>query len=290
MMHRKSRTAARRIGMPLGETTKRTVRKRLAIAVTASVGMVAVANQANAAAITWGAAQDMAGDTDVLNTGTYFDALNFSGGPITVNDVTFNNAPSSSDPATDGAISVQYGDGIGAYGASFTTNAPSSTAYSNLTKAGAFGAGGSGTVTIGSVSAPLIIGDEYRVESWSYYTGDTSTATTIYDFGDASSVALLNQTGQYAVGTFTADATTQQYTFYTSTGHNFVNDVSVFDTTPVPEPASIGLLALSGDPATAPSAPWHDKEIRLEHVSAGRAKLAVSVTEYEMRIARRKIK
>jgi len=221
-----------------------------------TIGSLGLAAQLHAQTIVWGSAHNMTGNPDISTVGSYYDAVSLAG-PLTVNNgiagvggtnVLFNAAPG--DPATDGTISITYSDGTGAFGAPFTTGSPSSSSYSTLVNTGAFNAGGSDTVTIGG---GLIVGDTYQVESWSYYTGDSGTATTDYS-GSAGpdSVSLLNATGQYAVGTFVATASPEYYLFTADGGHGFVNDVSVRNLTPVstPEPATwammLGWLGLLG--------------------------------------------
>ena len=206
----------------------------------ALLGLLALTGSAHAQTISWASAQNMVGDTDVVANGTYFDAISFYSSALTVNGVTFNPI-SGGSPATDGKISVDYGDDIGAFGTPFTTTPPSSVAYSNLTDTGAFGAGGFNTVTISG----LTINDIYQVQSWSYYTGDSPTATTIYS--GTTPVSLLNATGQFAIGTFTATSSSETYEYATSSGHNFVNAISVRDITSdssVPEPSSTLLLGV----------------------------------------------
>jgi hypothetical protein len=209
--------------------------------------------QSQAQNITWGAAQNMVGDADVNvpANGILYDAVSFTSlyntsgnGPaptsLTVNGVTFNSFSSVTGTESgtlhdDGLIQITNGDGEGDYSSpNFSTRSPSSLNYSELVSSGAFGES-SGTVTLEA----LTVGDTYQVESWSFYSGDSATATTTYS--GATPVSLLNQTGQYAIGTFTATSPAETYTFSKSGGHNFMNAVDVFQT--VPEPATFGMLA-----------------------------------------------
>jgi hypothetical protein len=219
----------------------------------ALMGLLAMASPSKAQIITWGAAQDMTGNPDISTLGSYFDAAS-AYGTITVNNGvagvggtnTLFNALTG-NPASDGAISVTIGDGQGAYGASFTTATPSSTSYSDLVNTGVFGAGGASTVTL----TGLTVGSEYQIQSWSYYSGDSATATTDYSNGLLSSnplyvsdaVSLLNQTGQFAIGTFTATSADESFDFSTTGGHQFINDVSVRDlTVAAPEPSTWAMM------------------------------------------------
>lgn len=218
---------------------RRLASAKLAAAIAAAVVATAI-GRASAETITWGVAQNMTGDSDVLNNGTYFDAITmYQSGSLSVNGVTFNSATISGNVASDGTISVDFNDAVGDYTVAFTTNAPSSTTYSNLVNTGAFGNTSTNDVTI----AGLTVGHTYQVESWSFYSGDPNTTDTTYT--GTNSVSLNNAIGQYAVGTFLATSTSESFNYESSNAHNFVNDVSVRDLTATPEPASAGFLAMA---------------------------------------------
>jgi len=114
------------------------------------------------APIKWGAAQNMVGDSDIANTGVYFDAVTCFGSALTVNGVAFNSLGSGGNPRFDGKISVTFGDAVADYSAPFSTGAPSSANYSNLVNTGAYGEL-SNTVTLSN----LTVGDTYQIQSWS---------------------------------------------------------------------------------------------------------------------------
>lgn len=180
--------------------------------------------------IIWGAAQGMTGDTDVLNTGTYFDAATFHSSNVAVNGVTFN----SISGGTDGAdIAITSPNGL--FGSTFSTTPPSSPAYSQLNDTFGFGFTTSVNVTISN----LTIGDAYRVESWSFWTGAGSETMT-YTGTTPSVVSAL--TGEFVVGTFVATSNSETFSVV-GPAHNLVDAVSVFDTTSAPEPSTIALFA-----------------------------------------------
>jgi len=229
---------------------------RISVAV---VGFCLAARSAQAQNILWGSAQTMTGTNDVFNpTGsTLLDAITFNGSALTINGVTFNPANTSGNSHADGTgiITVTNGDSTGAFGASFTTTAPSSASYSSLLNAGTFGeftsANSSDLVTLGSVTSPLTIGDSYDVEAWSYYTGDDPTTFTTYS--GTNTVLLENHIGQYAIGSFTATSATETFNYYITgpQGHDFINAVSLFQAAPIPEPSTtcsltIGFFVLVG--------------------------------------------
>jgi hypothetical protein len=88
----------------------------------------------------------------------------------------------------------------------------------------------------------LTIGNTYQVEVWS---ADITQGAFITDLSGSNSVSLNPNIGQYAVGTFTATATTLQFNAQgdgTST-ISMLNAISVRDiTAAVPEPSTYALL------------------------------------------------
>lgn len=187
--------------------------------------------------ITWGTAQSMVGNTDVSAVGNAFDAATFHSANVTVNGVTFNTLGSSN---TDGKISIYAPNGVGPYTTAFTTSSPSSAAYSQLTDTLGFGYYASGTVTISGLTS----GHTYQVQAWSYWTGAGSGESTSFTAGNT--VTLNTAIGQYVIGTFTAAATTQTFT-YGATGHCIINAVSVRDTSVSVPAAPTGLTATAGN-------------------------------------------
>ncbi len=118
---------------------------------------------------------------------------------------------------------------------------------------GVFNAGGTSTVTIGG---SLQLGHTYQVQVWSYYSNDSGTATTnlsgITTPGGTvtlDAVSLLNQTGQFAIGTFTSNGNPLVFDFTADGGHGFINAVSVRDLTVAPEPSTWAIAAWRSRPA-----------------------------------------
>jgi hypothetical protein len=146
----------------------------------------------------------------------------------------------SGSTGSDGIISVDIGGGS-TYVNGFSGG---SAAYTNVVSHGADFAGGS--VTIGSVSHPLTINDTYQVEIWDYWNGGPYQA-----FVQGSPAETFAYPAyQFAIGTFTATATTETFSVTgapTSNGAGFLNDIVVRET---PEPSTwammLGGLALLG--------------------------------------------
>ena len=155
-------------------------------------------SSAHATPITWGAAHDLTGASDVLNTGSpvYAYAISTDVGPRTVNGVTFAVGNINGGGTN---VTISGGQAAGAY---FPLSSPAG--YQGILRGAVFANSGSGaamTVTLKN----LVIGQQYAVQVWSSNVDYGGTPTT-YD--GAVSLALA-PTGQYAIGTFTADATTQ---------------------------------------------------------------------------------
>jgi hypothetical protein len=197
--------------------------------------------------IDWGSVVSLSTDTDVQTNGIVFDAVNGLQAGITattVNGVTFNGLTLVSGTLNDGStgtdgIVTWYADG-NAYNPGFTGG---SAAYqyviNNVNDAN------DGSVTIGNVLHPLTIGDEYQIQAFgAYYHGGYGANLT----GDPS-VTFLDYSGGYSIGTFTATATTETFTYggvngYANGGNaGFLNDIVIENVT-IPEPGTWALIGL----------------------------------------------
>lgn len=210
------------------------VRRGILAAVAAGLAIVAVSPRGEAGTITWGSPQTIVGDTDVVATGSKIYAFNFGDGALvgstTVNGVTFAPfaipypSPQPPKTVTVGNVTLTespddlYGyDGLGS----------TSTPYSNLSKryktllqsAAYASAPGTITVTLGGLTPS----QQYVVQWWasdsSLTYGSLITATggntvTL----DSNTTNAYGGVGQYAIGTFTAAGTTEQFTLDGSVG------------------------------------------------------------------------
>jgi hypothetical protein len=195
--------------------------------------------------IAWGSKTAMMGDVDLATNGTYFDAVNTymdNGGvndyvTTTVGTTTFNvltadGYSGSETVGTDGTITV--GEDGGSYaGDGFVGG---STNYNYVVNKGSDA--NAGFITIGSLAHPLTLGDTYQVEIWSVWTHGPYEGEAIGD----PSVSFDYASTEYAIGTFTAGATTETFD-YTGAGgagaNGFINDVVVRE---IPEPSSVVML------------------------------------------------
>jgi len=210
------------------------------------------ASASAAATITWGAATDVNTSTltDFSIAGTLFD----SGTIYPTADLVIGTTPSITFHRRDTSSSNPFdfvGSGItnvvtsGAIGissqvfGSFPTND-----YMRMLSYGTFG-GGSRDLTISG----LTINTQYQVQVWTPYWNQPSATTT---FTAGNSVILnvgvvdgpagpVSTQPQFAIGTFTAGATTQVIS-WTSGGDAMFGAIQMRDLTPIPEPSAVILL------------------------------------------------
>jgi len=209
-------------------------------------GILALASVSHAATVTWGAAQNITGDSDVSAAGTLVGAVALrpgnGNGNTTVNGVTFTGV----NPFVTTTSGVFSFSGITS-GLSFSSgNPPFSTLspsyQSLLTTASSSGF----TLTMSGLS----VGATYAFEFWSNQTAAPNSLTTATA---GNSVTLSSDPsgadgalGQWAIATFVADLSTEQVVF---SGAGKVNgfQLRVFPAaSAVPEPGSAlaGMLAL----------------------------------------------
>ncbi len=170
--------------------------------------------QARAAVITWGGGpRDILADTDVSTQGVLVRALSKAGvlAP-TVNGVTFGPFPGpdtiSSQNATNyatGALAASGGIGAG-YATMLSQNDYRTTTGT--------GSGTTMTLTLNE----LTVGQHYEIQLWFHDGNATGLGTLMvkspasldpWVLLDANPSNTAGGRGQYAIGTFTADATTQ---------------------------------------------------------------------------------
>jgi hypothetical protein len=228
-----------------------------------------------AAPIDWGiGAQNISGDSDVSTSGTLVDAFAFSTADsataTTVNGVTFAAYAVPADynyqtSVTLGnySLSENYG-----FVHSYDTLGWGSGAFNNLSSSYGrlLSAGASSTFydTLSLTMTGLTIGNTYQFQWWdnnsSFASSDANGVTPGYSTamagnGEGDSVGLNandggnpGSLGQFAIGTFTADDTTQVIDFNGSSGYGgtdpLINAIQLRDITPVPEPSTWALLAV----------------------------------------------
>jgi hypothetical protein len=212
----------------------------------------------HAAPVNWGPAKTISGDTDVTTQGTLIQAVNLGDagiGNTTVNGVLFQGMAApftqsttvslgnfSLTPSGLGFLSLPNGS-YGSGSAPYSTLSPSYQAL--LGSAAQTGAGDNMTLTISG----LVVGHAYVFEWWSNFS---APGTQLHTAAPGTVVLLDNTTnseggvGQFVVGTFFADATSETITF-DGPGGALVNGAQLRDLGVIPEPSNaiIG-LALTG--------------------------------------------
>ena len=212
------------------------------------------ASTAQATLITWGAATNIAGDTDVSTQGTGVWAYSGSTANVaaTVNGVTFsvpttslfNSTPAWSGPGF-GAATTSYGGPYSMAGklGTLSANYQAVLKYSSILQ----NTSPTETVTLSNLG----IGQQYLVQFWSNASDGARGADRTTLTSGANTVELkanllnaVNSLGQYVIGTFTADAVTQTFTV-TRTGGSYAWQSAIqLRNVTVPEPSTIVLLGM----------------------------------------------
>ena len=220
--------------------------------------LASIAPLAQGAEITWSLPTDISGDTDVSTNGSVIGAFNIKTRPLpatTVNGVTFQTFV-----VADGSMSATMGNFTFNSATGFLVrddNAASpdmpfsslSADYQALLAGFVSGFSSPFTLTISG----LTIGMQYEFQWWSNFSTEGASWRTT---ATAGKTVMLNTNptgtdgglGQFALGSFTADATTQVITFNNLDFISIVNGFQLRQTSvaSVPEGGStFALLALA---------------------------------------------
>ena len=195
--------------------------KHLALAAMMAASIAMMPGSANAAPITWGTATTIVDDLDVSTTGTFQYAYHWASGDQTVNGVTFTGTTSLSAGGGDVGLSG-FDANYFAFTSASNPFASLSTAYQATLAGSNYNSGATVTVTLNN----LTVGNQYAAQVWiedarnepnSRFATLTSVSgnSVILDF---NSTGASGELGQYSIGTFTANATTQTFTIAPSAG------------------------------------------------------------------------
>jgi hypothetical protein len=225
---------------------------RATIVPVAALATCLLAGRAEAAPISWGAAQNISGDADVASTGTLVGALNIGGPGVantTVNGTTFIGQGLSGTSVTSGQFTFalpagfQSNNGVGSPLAPF---AALSLSYQSLLSSLA---GNQFADPFTLTIAGLSVGHQYEFEFWSntsdfLNTVTTATATNSTSLG-SNPTDSGGGVGQFGIGTFTADVSNEVISF-NSTTEPLINGLQLRDITPTtaPEPAGLALFGV----------------------------------------------
>ncbi len=203
---------------------------------------------ASAATITWSAPHAISGPSDVVNTGQLFDSIMFSSNnpnaSTTVNGVTFDRAvfpggaaPYGQNSAAGNIQTLEDNDQ--------PTSAPTTgnAAYDKLLSTESYTNPGSQyNITLSG----LHVGQNYLVQAWvdDQFSTNPSFAgqnSLSLNYGQANAIVVPN--GDYIVGRFTADATTETLTWGGNSGGYAWSTIDALQVR-TPEPSSMVLCGL----------------------------------------------
>jgi hypothetical protein len=238
----------------------------LAILVAALAGAASTSAHAAVPPIVWGSPQTVSGDSDVSVIGSLVYAFTFGGtaapAAATVNGVTFSpfTIPGGVvTSATAGSVTITEIPGTLFGSNSFgTPSSPFSGLSSNYQSLLGSGAYADNPATITVALGGLTIGQQYQVQWWTNNSSNILTnfgesfsntmATAVNSVTlDANTTNTVGGVGQYAIGTFTALGTTQQF-FLSETSGGFNPLINALQVRAVPEPALtlVGFAAAVG--------------------------------------------
>jgi hypothetical protein len=190
-----------------------------------------------AATITWGSATSIAGDTDVSTTGTLVSALNLGTGTgATVNGVTFNGLTMTGTGATSGIFGFSTASSFSSFTGAGSSSSPfsllSSSYQSLLSSIIYVDFLNTYTLTI----SRLTIGGNYALQLWVNNASGGQFLTTV---AAGNSLTLVDNVtkaegspGQFTIGTFTANGTSQAIGFSGSVVNVQLNALQLRNTTP----------------------------------------------------------
>lgn len=220
---------------------------------------LAITVSADAALITWGSATDVntLDPTQVLNTGIRHAAATFTSAPLTVNNVSFATSvgyvPSVSPTVTFTDLNIRLQNLIPINSGITQDQGPNDTDYAKLVSSGPYN-GNSDSPGYWEISN-LTLGQQYQVQLWTCYQNQnystrfssdsafTSDASPFLNIGltDVNNVTTLPP--QFVIGTFTANAATQNIYFEGNNGFSVFGPISV---SAVPEPSTWALTFVAG--------------------------------------------
>ncbi len=207
---------------------------RLLAAAALAISMAALAPQpAAAATISWGTPTTVSGDTDVATTGAFICAYTGGGTGGTVNGEIFTAGNSGTAWGANVTL-TSFGSSYSSFGGN--TSSPwsgLSASYQSVLQCGAYGGAAAGTVTLNNLTA----GHSYIVQIWvnDSRSGVTGRTETTGGSGDAvtltyNSLNAQGGVGQYSIGYFVADSTSQSFTLTpNSSGSVQLNALSLRD-------------------------------------------------------------
>ncbi|MDB6068653.1 MAG: hypothetical protein JWR26_4861 [Pedosphaera sp.] len=192
----------------------------------------------NTAPITWSAPVTVSADTDADTNGTFIAAYDFSGtagNNQTINGVTFLNSTVANGNAGTNFVMSGMNGGITGMGGTAAPWTALSTAYKAILNGCDYASSGSGTVTINNLTP----GRMYEVQIWVDDPRSCCLGRTMNVTGGGGNTVLMQFNannssggglGQFSIGTFTANGTTESFTLTgSSTLNGQINAIQLRD-------------------------------------------------------------
>ena len=209
---------------------------------------------AEGSVITWGTPTTISGDADVRTGGSLVAAFNMNGNTVSVNGVPFASwtFPFMATTTTMGNFTITESPGhLLAYSTLGSASSPFASLTSNYQTLLSSAVSSDDNNAISLTINGLTLGQQYQFQWWlnaSQYNGTGSgfrtTAAAPLSVGlDDNTSNAIGGVGQTVVGTFTAGDVFETITF-TGTDGTQAPTINAFQLRAVPEPSSLGLLAL----------------------------------------------
>jgi hypothetical protein len=223
------------------QNMKPSMKKSLFLSVLAVISLGGLASS-HAAIITWGSAQNITGDSDVLTTGTFDRAYSFQvsqtngDSDLLVNGVTFTSISTPTSPGISNLTLDNTTIASTTTFASLNDNFNSMTGdYNTLVLNAFYALAGQLNLTFNG----LTNGQDYRVQLWVSYMPGGGKTETISSGNSASISSFGGGSGQFVVGNFTANSSSQVFNVSSGDTYPLLNAVSLYA---VPEPSTYALV------------------------------------------------
>jgi hypothetical protein len=213
-------------------------------------GLLSTPDTSHGAAITWGPATAISGDSDVINAGTLLYAYDW-GASSNVNAVGFTELFNTGAGSSISALGF-YDVGSSYFSSGSAPFSTLSPQYQSILMGGLYSVGGS-PVPVTVTLTGLTIGHGYSVQVWvnDPRGPENGRSKTITSPGGSTNTLRFSMNslmspggpGQYTVGTFTANATTQSFTLTGNSPDNVtqMNAVQVRDNSIQAQPVWRGI-------------------------------------------------
>lgn len=216
-----------------------------------AVALLVTGSFSEAAVVTWQPAATITGNADISTTGTLDRAYNLTDpsyrSDVSVNGVVFQPfAGTGTNSITVGNTTLASSSNMWADLGFGSVLAP----FSNLDGSyqAIMGQEILGTAQVALTLNALTVGATYEFQIWSNQSNTASSRSLLVTAGnsvtlDSNTTNAVGGVGQFAIGTFTADATSQSFALTGAGGDDF-QPMNAFQLRVIPEPGSVALLTV----------------------------------------------